>query len=80
MSKRNFSATLRDKQKIMKTLIQILSFWDCFGFKGIISLFRKVSWIQDINLANNGIDIISFDKNAGYFTGTYFQMRKFTNP
>lgn len=61
----------------MKTILALLTFWDSYGFKGLISLFFSVSWTQDINHINNGIDIISFDKKAGYFTGTYFQRNKF---
>ena len=48
-----------------------------FGWLWVISLFRSVSWNQDINFKNNGFDIISLKKNRGYLTGTWFERCKF---
>lgn len=62
----------------MKILINSLIFFRHFGWKGIYSLFLKVSWKQDTESKNGGYDLTKLrDSNYGYFFGTYWERNKF---
>lgn len=60
-------------------LIRILTFIKYYGWIGIITLFYKVSWKQDIDMINDGRDTWSFKKGNGYFWGTYNQRNQLWN-
>mgnify|MGYP001612385680 CR=1 FL=1 len=57
-------------KRIMKKIVQMLSFLSNYGWKGLYSLKFRVSWEQDFNFKNGGYDIIHLGKNIGYFYGT----------
>jgi hypothetical protein len=63
---------------MLKLLINILSFFHIYGWKGIYAIFRRVYWKQNLN---GGYDIISLcDNDKCYFRGTLRQRKKWLGP
>jgi hypothetical protein len=63
---------------VIKFLYQLLDPIVKWGFKWIYALFFPVYWQQDIEVKNNGYDIISIKKSKNfYFFGTVREWRQF---
>ena len=63
---------------MLKIIMRLLGFCDHYGWKGFLSLVKKVYWTQDnIPIKNDGYDIISLRKPKHfYFYGTLRQRNK----
>ena len=58
-------------------LFKIHNFIHCFGWRGVISIFIKAHFAQDVNFKNNGYDIIRFGKSNGYYYGRFFDKERY---
>jgi hypothetical protein len=55
-------------------MLRVMNLIDKHGWLVVLSFFYPVYWSQDINICNNGYDILSLrDPGTSYFRGTWKQ-------